>query len=154
DIVARERGNGPLFVFTYLAANHFPWDFRYRPDLTPGWRDLGNAPLVDEYLRRQTMSARDYSSFLGRLKRDFPGESFLIVRFGDHQPDFAAGLIERGLDDATIAQRLLNHDPHYFTTYYAIDTVNYTPADLSSALDTLDAPYLPLLAQEAAGLPL
>ena len=45
-------------------------------------------------------------------------------------------------------------DPRYYTSYYAIDAVNYTPADMSSALDTLDAPYLPLLVQEAAGVPL
>ena len=40
------------------------------------------------------------------------------------------------------------------TTYYAIDGINFRPADLSSALDTLDAPYLPLVVLEAAGLPL
>ncbi len=40
------------------------------------------------------------------------------------------------------------------TTYYAIDAVNFQPADLSSALGTLDAPYLPLIIQEAAGVPL
>src|SRR5262249_54828977 len=37
DVIARERANGPVFVFAYLAANHFPWDFRYRPDLLPDW---------------------------------------------------------------------------------------------------------------------
>ena len=41
-VIARERGNGPVFVFVYLAANHFPWDYRYRPDLMPGWVDPGN----------------------------------------------------------------------------------------------------------------
>jgi hypothetical protein len=45
-------------------------------------------------------------------------------------------------------------DPRYYTAYYAIDAVNFKPVDLSSALDTLDAPYLPLVVQEAAGLPL
>ena len=29
-------------VFVYTAANHFPWTGRYRPELTPGWRDPGN----------------------------------------------------------------------------------------------------------------
>ena len=53
-----------------------------------------------------------------------------------------------------IAQRLQAYDPRYFTTYYAIDGVNFKPADVSSALDTLEAPYLPLVIQEAAGLPL
>jgi hypothetical protein len=153
-IVEHERTKGPLFIFTYLAANHFPWTSRYRPDLMPGWRDPGNASNVDEYLRRQAMSAGDYANFIAGLKRDFPGEPFLIVRFGDHQPDFAANMIEPGLTEPEVAQRLINYDPRYLTTYYAIDTINFKPADLSSALDTLDAPYLPLVVQEAAGLPL
>jgi hypothetical protein len=46
------------------------------------------------------------------------------------------------------------YDPRYFTTYYAIDAINFTPVDTSSALDTLEGPYLPLVVQEAAGLPL
>ena len=32
--------------------------------------------------------------------------------------------------------------------------MNYRPADLTAALDKLDAPYLPLVVLEAAGLPL
>ena len=58
------------------------------------------------------------------------------------------------LSEAAIARRLEASDPRYLTTYYAIDAVNFTPADLSSALDSLDAPYLPLIIQEAAGVPL
>jgi hypothetical protein len=45
-------------------------------------------------------------------------------------------------------------DQCYFTTYYAIDALNFVPANLSSALDELEAPYLPLVVQEAAGVPL
>jgi hypothetical protein len=153
-LIAREHGTSPLFVFVYLAANHFPWDERYRPELTPAWRDLGNSQEVDEYVRRQGMSARDYKDFVARLKRDFPGEPFLLVRFGDHQPDFANRIIEPGLDEDSIARRVEARDPRDFTTYYAIDTINFDPVDLSSALDTLEAPYLPLVIQEAAGLPL
>jgi len=153
-LIARERAKAPVFAFVYLAANHFPWDERYRPELTPGWRDFGNAEKIDEYLRRQTMSARDYREFLARLKHEFPGEPFLIVRFGDHQPEFAERIIDPALDEAAIARRVDAHDPRYFTTYYAIDTVDFDPVDLSSALDTLEAPYLPLVIQEAAGLPL
>ena len=153
-MIEREHAQGPMFVFIYLAANHFPWDFRYRPDLMPQWKDLGNDPKVDEYLRRQAMSAQDYAGFLARLKRQFPGEQFLLVRFGDHQPDFASFLIEPDLDDNGIARRLMAYDPRYYTTYYAIDAINFTPADIVSALDTLEGPYLPLVVQEAAGLPL
>src|SRR5215467_2801565 len=153
-MIAEQHEHGPMFVFIYLAANHFPWNYRYRPDLTPQWKDPGNMPLVDEYLRRQAISAKDYADFLGRLKREFPNDSFLLVRFGDHQPDFASFLIDPTLDDNGIAQRLMAYDPRYFTTYYAVDAVNFTPVDVSSALDTLEGPYLPLIVQEAAGLPL
>jgi hypothetical protein len=154
DIIERERGNGPLFLYVYTVANHFPWDTRLRPELTPDWRDLGNAPDVDEYIRRQEMTAHDYQRLLERLARQFPAEAFLIVRYGDHQPQFGARIIDPSLDQEALARRLEASDRRYLTSYYAIDTVNFTPADLSSALDTLDAPYLPLVIQEAAGVPL
>jgi hypothetical protein len=154
DIVQRERGQGPLFIYVYTVANHFPWNTRLRPELTPGWRDLGNAPDVEEYVRRQGMTAQDYRSWLQRLARLFPTESFLLVRYGDHQPQFGARIINPSLTGEALAQRLESGDRRYLMTYYAIDAVNFTPADLSSALDTLDAPYLPLIIQEAAGVPL
>ena len=102
----------------------------------------------------QSMSARDYRGFLAHLEQEFPGESFLIVRFGDHQPALSARIIDPAADSAAIAARFAAYDPRYFTTYYAVDTVNFTPVDLSSALPRLDAAYLPLVIQEAAGLPL
>jgi hypothetical protein len=153
-MIEREHGNGPLFIFVYLAQNHYPWNYRWRPELLPEWKDPGNTPLVDEYLRRQALSERDYAGLKEQLKRDFPAESFLLVRYGDHQPDFASFVLEPSLDEAGIAQRLMSYDPRYFTTYYAIDTVNYKPVDLSSALDTIEGPYLPIITQEVAGLPL
>jgi hypothetical protein len=111
-------------------------------------------PKVDEYVRRQGMSERDCAAFLERLRRDFFDESFLLVRSGDHQPDFADRLIDPTVNDDEIVDRLDNYDPRYFTTYYAIDAINFKPVDVSSALDTLEAPHLPLVIQEAAGLPL
>ena len=138
-IIERERGNGPLFLYVYTVANHFPWDTRLRPELTPDWRDLGNAPDIDEYIRRQGMTAHDYRRLLERLAQEFPAESFLIVRYGDHQPQFGPRIIDPSLGKEALARRLEASDPRYLTTYYAIDAVNFTPADLSSALDTLDA---------------
>jgi len=149
-----EIAKGPVFFLVYTVANHFPWDRRFRPDLTPEWRNLGNKAELDEYLRRQEMSARDYTQFVDRLKRDFPDESFLIVRFGDHQPGLARYFIDPTLSPSEVAQRVKELDPRYYTSYYAIDTINFSPVDLSSALDTLDAPYLPLVVLEAAGVPL
>ena len=100
------------------------------------------------------MSVRDYGDFKQRLHREFPDDQFLIVRFGDHQPMFAKRFMEPALDQSEVAQRILGRDPRYFTTYYAIDGVNFRPIDLSSAIDTLDAPYLPLVVLEGAGVPL
>ena len=153
-LIERERGGPPLFIFVYVAVNHFPWNWTFRADLTPDWKELGNEPQVDEYIRRQTMSARDYADFLTHLRRDFLKDSFLLLRFGDHQPAISARILNPSLDDAAVKQRFMLYDPRYFSTYYAIDTINFKPVDLSSALDTLDAPYLPLVIQEAAGLPL
>ena len=154
EIIARERGNGPLFLYVYTVANHFPWDKRLRPELTPEWRDLGNAPDIEEYVRRQGMTAHDYGGLLARLAQEFPTESFLIVRYGDHQPQFGPRIIDPSLGKDALARRLEASDPRYLTTYYAIDAVNFAAVDLSSALDRLDAPYLPLVIQEAAGVPL
>ena len=155
-LIANERGNDPLFVFVYTIANHFPWNTKYRPDRTPDWKPLNpqSKPEVDEYIRRQTMSARDYQDFVARLKRDYPDDAFLIVRFGDHPPAIAPRLLAPKSSDPEIAQRIMDQDPSFFTAYYAIDSINFKPVDLSSARNKLDAPYLPIVVQEAAGLPL
>jgi hypothetical protein len=153
-VIAEARARAPVFVFVYLATNHFPWDYRYRPDLLPDWVNGGNPFDIDEYLRRQEISARDFAGFKARLGREFPQDRFLIVRFGDHQPKFARQFLDPGLDAGEVARRIREGDPRYFTTYYAIDALNFRPPDLSSALDQLDAPYLPLVVLEGAGVPL
>ena len=154
DLIAHERNSGPLFLYVYTVANHFPWDKLLRPDLTPEWRDLGNPPDVEEYIRRQSMSAQDYRQLLERLSQEFPTDAFVIVRYGDHQPEFAPRLILPSLEKSAPAKRAESADPRYLTTYYAIDAVNFTPVDVSSALEGLDAPYLPLVTLQAAGVPL
>jgi len=154
DLMARQPPATPLFAFVYLAANHFPWETRFRPDLTPGWRAPGNEPVVDEYLRRQAMSATDYQSFLAGLKKRFPGQPFLIVRYGDHQPEFSPHLLDPGLDEAGVGKKLDAYDPRYYATYYAIDAINFKPVESPVVMDTIDGPYLPLVIQEAAGIPL
>ena len=153
-IIEHERGNGPLFLYVYTVANHFPWDTQLRPELTPNWRELGNPPNIDEYIRRQSMSAHDYRVLLEQLRQELPTERFLIVRYGDHQPQFAPRVIDPSLSQEALVRHLEASDSRYFTTYYAIDAVNFVPADMSSALDEIEAPYLPLVVQEAAGVPL
>jgi len=118
------------------------------------WKGFDNGYQIDEYLRRQQISADEYRQFKQQLAHQYPNERFLLVRFGDHQPPFAKHFLEPGLDAATVAQRIMQFDPRYFTTYYAVEWLNFQPADLSSARDRLDAPYLPLVVLEAAGVPL
>ena len=153
-VIAQDRARGPVFVFVYLAVNHFPWNYHYRPDLLPDWVNPGNPFEIDEYLRRQEMGARDYAQFKARLAREFPDEPVLIVRFGDHQPLFARRFLDPTLDQSEVAARILRRDPRYFSTYYSIEGVHFEPVDYSSALDALDAPYLPLVVLQAAGVPL
>jgi hypothetical protein len=153
-VIAGEHEKGPVFIFVYLAVNHFPWTYRYRPDLLADWVNPGNPFEIDEYLRRQEMSLRDYTHFKQRLAREFPHQQFLLVRFGDHQPLFAKRFLDPALDPSAVAQRIRQRDPRYFTTYYAVEGANFRPIDLSSALETLDAPHLPLVVLEGAGVPL
>jgi hypothetical protein len=154
QLISEQPANAPLFTFVYLAANHFPWETRFRPDQMPSWRRPGNEPVVDEYLRRQAMSAEDYASFIARLKKKFPAQPFLIVRYGDHQPEFSPHLLDPGLDEAGIGKKLEKYDPRYYATYYAIDAINFEPVKSPAVMDTIDAAYLPLVIQEAAGIPL
>ena len=153
-LISEQPQGTPLFTFVYLAANHFPWETRFRPDLLPSWRKPGNEPVVDEYLRRQTMSADDFSAFIAGLKKKFPAQPFLIVRYGDHQPEFSPHVLDPGLDEAGVGKKLENYDPRYYGTYYAIDAVNFEPVKSPAVMDTIDAAYLPLVIQEAAGIPL
>ncbi|WP_081422109.1 sulfatase-like hydrolase/transferase [Tardiphaga robiniae] len=155
DLIAREsKTDQPVFVLVYLTANHFPWTSIYRDDLTPaGWQAPGNTSEVDEYIRRQAMTAADYKAFVAQLQKDHPTEPFLLVRFGDHQPAIAQKLLEPELPQPKRADRIMTHDIRYYATYYAIDALNYRP-ELASALPVLDAAYLPLMVQEAARVPL
>jgi hypothetical protein len=154
-VLSREvPARAPLFMFLYLTANHFPWTDVYKAELTPDWKPPGNTAEIDEYIRRQTVTAHDYREFVEKLKRDYPDESFVIVRFGDHQPAISQKMMEPGIDRAHLARRLMAADRRYFSTYYAIDAINFQPRDLSSALDKLDAAYLPIVIQDAAGVPL
>jgi hypothetical protein len=153
-LLSQEEPAKPLFMFVYLAANHFPWETRFRPDLMPFWRKPGNEPVVDEYLRRQAMSADDYSAFIAGLKKKFPAQPFLIVRYGDHQPEFSPHVLDPSLDEAGVGKKLDSYDPRYYATYYAIDAINFEPVESPAVMDTIDGPYLPLVIQEAAGIPL
>jgi len=86
------------------------------------------------------MSARDYADSSRALKRDFPGR---VVSAGAIRRPSAGDLGENRRSFARRRRgRQAHHGvrPEYFTTYYAIDAINFTPVDVSSALDTLEGP--------------
>jgi hypothetical protein len=154
NLLAQSTAKSPQFIYVYLAANHFPWETPFRPELTPSWSKPGNTPVVDEYVRRQTMSANDYAAFVAGLKKKFPAQPFLIVRYGDHQPEFSSHILDPGIDEIAAGKKFENYDPRYFTTYYAIDAINFEPVKSPAVMESIDAAYLPLVIQEAAGIPL
>ncbi len=92
-----------------------------RPELTPNWRDLGNPPNVDEYVRRQGMTAQEYAEWLGRLKARLSVGVIFDRALRRPSAEFAHLIIDPKVSDAERARQLKAHDPRYFTSYYAID---------------------------------
>ena len=76
------------------------------------------------------------------------------MRYGDHQPEFSSHLLDPALDEAGVEKKLMAYDPRYYATYYAIDAINFEPVKSPAVMDTIDGAYLPLVIQEAAGIPL
>ena len=130
-----------MFLFVYLAANHYPWNYRWRPDLMPEWRDPGNARDG-----RRISAAADHERPRLRGIRRAPRSA----TFPASRSCWCASAITSRISPPPcsslrstrprIDRRLHGHDPRYFTTYYAIDAVNFKPVNLSSALDTIEGP--------------
>ena len=71
----RERAISRCSSSSIPSSNHFPWWNAIRPELTPDWRDLGNEPEVDEYIRRQTHErARLQATSSSGSSAGFPGQ--------------------------------------------------------------------------------
>jgi Sulfatase len=142
----------PLFLFVETMATHGPYSFTYRPEMHVPGGGSGTAPEMHEYLRRLGMAHKDYAFLRSELMQRFPGESFLIVQYGDHQPLVTLPLLGFR-NDATIEEVMQSGNEAALLTYYAIDGVRYRPPPLPD-LDTLDIPYLGTVMLTAAGLPL
>jgi phosphoglycerol transferase MdoB-like AlkP superfamily enzyme len=154
DEIARhlQQSRQPLFTMIFTIAAHWPYDTVYMPEVDVPGGGPGTDPEMSEYLRRLAMARIDYEDLLSDIARRFPGERFLIVRYGDHHPVATRSLlgIDTGLDAEDI---LLPPESPGFITYYAVEGINYQSPSLP-AVETLDVPYLPLVILTAAGLPL
>ena len=142
----------PMFMFIETMAAHGSYDFTYMPEENVPGGGPGTLPHMHEYLRRLSMAQIDLNAFRGDLERKFPGERFLIVHYGDHQPTATQPLL--GFDkDAPVDVVMRSGKDEAFITYYAVDGVRYAPPPLPP-VDVLDVPYLGAVILEAAGLPL
>ncbi len=142
----------PLFVFIETMATHWPYDFAYMPEVEVPGGGPGASAEMHEYLRRLSMARIDYQDMRAQLALRFPGERFLIVHYGDHQPLVTLRLL--GLDpNSSVEDVVRSGNDAARITYYAVDAVGYEPAPLP-ALDTVDVPYLGTVILEAARLPL
>ena len=77
-----------------------------------------------------------------------------MLRFGDHQPGMARIIDPAATEDDDRAAHHELRPALLHDLLRASTPINFEPKDLSSALDRLEAPYIPLVVQEAAGLPL
>ncbi len=146
------RSRQPLFTFIQTMGTHSPYDFKFSPESDVPGGGPGTDPDMSEYLRRVGLAAHDFRDFRKQLAERFPGEPFLIVHYGDHQPVATRSLL--GVDTKLEAEDVeIGLTSPGFLTYYAIDAINYTPPPLPS-LEVLDVPYMPLVILEAAKLPL
>ena len=147
-----KASNQPIFVFIETMATHGAYDYAYMPEEKVPGGGPGTSPEMHEYLRRLSMAHIDYDAMRADLVRRFPGERFLIVHYGDHQPTATLPLL--GLSDSTTIEDVMRSgNEAAFITYYVVDGVGYAPPPLP-ALDRLAVPYLGTVILEAAGLPL
>jgi phosphoglycerol transferase MdoB-like AlkP superfamily enzyme len=142
----------PLFLFVQTMAAHWPYDYKFAPEVEAAGGGPGTDPEMNEYLRRVSIAKMDYEYLLGELARRFPSERFLIVHYGDHHPMATRTLL--GYHADTEAEDVaLDPDSIGFITYYAAQGINYRLPALPPHR-TLDVSYLGTVILNLAGLPL
>ena len=142
----------PLFVYIQTMASHGPYDSAYMPEENVPGGGPGTSAEMSEYLRRAALAQRDGVFLMDEIKRRFPNEPILVVRYGDHQPSATRDIINDvwGDDSPDVGP---DGSPGPFITFYAIEGSNLAVPPLP-AYDPLDIAYVGTVMLEAAGLPL
>ncbi|HEY8579940.1 MAG TPA: sulfatase-like hydrolase/transferase [Beijerinckiaceae bacterium] len=153
DEIARHVSDDgrPLFLFVQTMAAHWPYDVTYWPERVVAGG--GADPEMHEYLRRLAMARIDYDALKRDLATRFPGERFLIVHYGDHQPLATRRFFGFDAEEIEEINARLPPDSPAMRTYFAVDAVNHAPPPLDLP-ETVDAAYLGAVLLQAAGLPL
>ena len=147
----------PQFVAASSMSTHMPWDFRFAPDAVKNGESLrwNGDKEFDEYLWRLVLAKRDRDAFRAGLARSFPGQPFLFVGYGDHQPALAKIPVDNPMaiaDGGTSWQ--LDPKATAFRTYYTVDALNFAPKAPMPDYPIVEIPNLATITVEAAGLPL
>jgi phosphoglycerol transferase MdoB-like AlkP superfamily enzyme len=142
----------PLFLYVQTMAAHSPYDSAYMPEENVPAGSPGTSAEMSEYLRRAAMAKRDGDLLMDEIKRRFPREPILVVRYGDHQPSATRDLINGEWGDESPEFRE-GMAPSPYITFYAMAGQNY-PVPPLPGYDLLDIAYLGTVMLEAAGLPL
>jgi phosphoglycerol transferase MdoB-like AlkP superfamily enzyme len=137
-----------LFTFIITMAGHQPYNSPYMPDFEPRGNSPDLDPEVNEWLRRVAMVNEDYIYLKEEVSKRFPEEPFLFVHYGDHQPIVTRPYVT--FDGQKSESRA---DASSYTTYFAIEGLNYTPPELPE-FDNLDVAYLGLMIMKATNVPL
>jgi phosphoglycerol transferase MdoB-like AlkP superfamily enzyme len=147
-----KSSNQPLFIYIQTMASHGPYDRAYMPEENVPDGGPGTSAEMSEYLRRAAMASLDRDFLMDEIKRRFPDEPILIVRYGDHQPSATRDLINDvwGDDSPDVGP---SGAPGPFITFYAMEGHNVSVPSLP-AYDPLDIAYVGTIMLEAAGLPL
>ena len=133
-------------------ASHGPYDSAYMPEEHVPSGGRGTSSEMSEFLRRAAMAERDGDFLMDELKRRFPNEPILVVRYGDHQPSATRDLISPvwGDDSPDVGE---GGAPGPYITFYAMAGNNYLLPPLPD-YDPLDVAYSGTAMLEVAGLPL
>jgi hypothetical protein len=146
------RSSAPLFTYIETMATHGPYTETYMPEVEVAGGAPGTPAQLNEYLRRLGFAREDYAFLRVELERRFPGQSFLIVHYGDHQPLATSPLLGFP-EDATVEEVMASGNEAALLTYYAVDALRFAPPPLPQ-LEALDVPYLASIVLQSAGLPL
>jgi phosphoglycerol transferase MdoB-like AlkP superfamily enzyme len=142
----------PMFAYIQTMSAHWPYDFKFEPEVEVPGGAPATDPEMHEYLRRVSIAKGDFDFLMSELARRFPGERFLVVHYGDHHPMATRTLL--GFDSDTEAEDVTLHpDSLGFITYYATHGINYRVPTLPQ-FEALDVAYLGTLMLDLAGLPL
>ena len=127
----------PLFTFIQTMSAHWPYDFKYEPEVDVSRRRSGTEP-GDGRISAPRLHGQDGLRFPdGSSCTAFPHERFLVVHYGDHHPDGHPHAARLRRPTRRPRTWLLDPGSIGFVTYYAVRGINYRVPALPQ-FETLD----------------